>query len=801
MSISSISSPRSALSPKTNGYATSDYFQQSPSPASALQAANYQASLASSRPPTDGLNLSPDELFTKHTVSEVKAVQQRLRADADAKQEELRLMVGERYRDLLQASSSIIAIASSSRRVVEALQECRTEITSQRAHELPAPPKTAALEGIDDLHLYTLQVLSAHMKLLLDAPEHLWRLIERQKYLQAAWLFLLARVVHRALVQGNESDEHSWFSEGIDILNEFPLVQRQWEVVSQFRTQIIHKSTLSLREASASYETTCAILVTLHLLDSRPLSETLNTLFLQRTKALQALLSWTPDSPPTSSGTRQRPASVREVIKIMKNSLRTIFQTVGTARHIFCARQSSPSLIGRVLGSIQADNEGDRDHDALPDDLIISSQSLLTQLTSSANFQLLPPNLRYYKPYIDMDSSSTSLPQDLLTRKLQDWFASASGQWRQSAERWISGLLTIKDVGSLRNSLRRNILAAGLEESEKEMTIRDLISLCNKRVIEIWKTRLSDAERDSKARLRDLVFADNNEDPSGDSPPVEYLFQPPPIPNLPQSIKSFVDTPFQRYQASLKRQLVSRSARLDSVISTLEQCARNIQMDFAHLKATGDGETGSILEELTDFYRPTAISVTKNIVSFVDGTSSDAISQPKPRLEGLAILSRVTCDLVQSSSFIDNIGCDQDTVQEFKRSMMTINHKVLEKWRAIMMAAVAREHQPFTEKRPMQAPVAPSPQLLRALLKICENIQHLGLFHYPTKQHAVAKEALRSIVELWLKDDLGHEEQIFFDRSFLKKLADLYGESFSDVSNLLADKLKSSVSTFINLVP
>jgi hypothetical protein len=69
-----------------------------------------------------------------------------------------------------------------------------------------------------DRHLYTLQVLSAHMKLLLDAPEHLWRLIERKKYFQAAWLFLLARVVHKALIRNDEQDELSWMNEGIDVL-------------------------------------------------------------------------------------------------------------------------------------------------------------------------------------------------------------------------------------------------------------------------------------------------------------------------------------------------------------------------------------------------------------------------------------------------------------------------------------------------------------------------------------------------------------------------------------------------------
>lgn len=55
------------------------------------------------------------------------------------------------------------------------------------------------------------------MKLLLDAPEHLWGLIERKKYFPAAWLFLLARVVHRALVRDDEQDEATWRAQDVDI--------------------------------------------------------------------------------------------------------------------------------------------------------------------------------------------------------------------------------------------------------------------------------------------------------------------------------------------------------------------------------------------------------------------------------------------------------------------------------------------------------------------------------------------------------------------------------------------------------
>ena len=57
------------------------------------------------------------------------------------------------------------------------------------------------------------------MKLLLDAPEHLWRLLERNKYFPAAWLFLLARVVHRALVRDDDDQEEtSWMRQGVDIM-------------------------------------------------------------------------------------------------------------------------------------------------------------------------------------------------------------------------------------------------------------------------------------------------------------------------------------------------------------------------------------------------------------------------------------------------------------------------------------------------------------------------------------------------------------------------------------------------------
>ena len=98
----------------------------------------------------------------------------------------------------------------------------------------------------EDVQLKTLQSLAAHMKLLLDCPEQFWKLLEARKYLDAAWLFLVARVVHHSLVDEDEDDV--WTDQGIDILKQFPLVQRQWDAINGFRNQISHRAIQSLRE-------------------------------------------------------------------------------------------------------------------------------------------------------------------------------------------------------------------------------------------------------------------------------------------------------------------------------------------------------------------------------------------------------------------------------------------------------------------------------------------------------------------------------------------------------------------------
>ena len=63
-----------------------------------------------------------------------------------------------------------------------------------------------------------LQSVAAHVKLLLDTPEHIWRLLEKKKYLHAGWLFLLARIVYQELVRDGAEDDDEWSAHSINMV-------------------------------------------------------------------------------------------------------------------------------------------------------------------------------------------------------------------------------------------------------------------------------------------------------------------------------------------------------------------------------------------------------------------------------------------------------------------------------------------------------------------------------------------------------------------------------------------------------
>lgn len=74
-----------------------------------------------------------ESLFEKHTTAELRAVERQLRAGIEGKREELRQMVGERYRDLIEAADTIAEMRVSAEHLLEAVRGLQQRRTRGRA--------------------------------------------------------------------------------------------------------------------------------------------------------------------------------------------------------------------------------------------------------------------------------------------------------------------------------------------------------------------------------------------------------------------------------------------------------------------------------------------------------------------------------------------------------------------------------------------------------------------------------------------------------------------------------------------
>ena len=92
------------------------------------------------------------------------------------------------------------------------------------------------------------------------------------------------------------------------------------------------------------------------------------------------------------------------------------------------------------------------------------------------------------------------------------------------------------------------------------------------------------------------------------------------------------------------------------------------------------------------------------------------------------------------------------------------------------------------------ASAGPSPQLVQSLLSLSDSTSRLGFARHPARQKAVVQDTLRLLITSWIDEGWEvYDNQALHDLAFLRKIADVYGSEWEDISILLADKLLANV--------
>ncbi|KAJ4958644.1 hypothetical protein NE237_025755 [Protea cynaroides] len=199
-----------------------------------------------------------ESLFRTKPISEVRNVEKAAKKDIEEKKEELRQLVGNQYRNLIDSADSIVQMKSSCESIFTNITMIDEGIRSLSAAAIAGSPKL-----IPDSSRLRIYGIATRVKYLVDTPENIWGCLDESMFVEAANRYLRAREVHELLVSSH-SDR--------DFLSNFTLLQHQWQIVESFKGQISQRSRERLMDrglGTASYVDALAAIAVIDVLDPK----------------------------------------------------------------------------------------------------------------------------------------------------------------------------------------------------------------------------------------------------------------------------------------------------------------------------------------------------------------------------------------------------------------------------------------------------------------------------------------------------------------------------------------------------
>ncbi|KAL0271684.1 UNVERIFIED_CONTAM: hypothetical protein PYX00_008698 [Menopon gallinae] len=321
--------------------------------------------------------INSDKLFEENGIDRIKAIQLQIQNEIEKKREELRTMVGERYRDLLKAADTITEMKITAASVINRIN--RTEALC-KAHQLKKGLCLKQTEKIsrtaDDLGDVSKII---EIKILLSLPEEIWIAIDNKNYLTGAELFLFATHIHFGI---NVSPNAKLIKE------EYPVVSKQWEVITSYRNILINGAHNQLKQIDLPYENASECLTAIILLDAVSFDKLIDQYLALRMSKLEEILY-------SDELTRSK---LRLIIMLIHNTLSTVY-------HCFIAESDIKCLISKVIEKTVGEN----------------TKPTLAKITQAMSLpdHYLSPMIREFHPKVKKDL--TCLSTEAVQNRIRSW--------------------------------------------------------------------------------------------------------------------------------------------------------------------------------------------------------------------------------------------------------------------------------------------------------------------------------------------------------------------------------------------
>lgn len=248
------------------------------------------------------------------------------------KSEELRQLVGNRYRDLIDSADSIVLMKSSCESISANIAAIHHGILHSLSSTVADSPKSVVSSDPAKARIYG---IACRVKYLVDTPENIWGCLDESMFLESSARYARAKHVHHSL---NKNKDYK------SVLSKFPLLQHQWQIVESFKFQISQRSRERLLDQALglgikAYADALAAVAVIDELDPKQVL----TLFLDSRKScISQKLNACSNVNATSS----------DVILVYCEALKIIQVTVGQVGELFLqVLNDMPLFYKTVLGS------------------------------------------------------------------------------------------------------------------------------------------------------------------------------------------------------------------------------------------------------------------------------------------------------------------------------------------------------------------------------------------------------------------------------------------------------------------
>ncbi|KAM9346090.1 conserved oligomeric Golgi complex subunit 1 isoform 2-T2 [Symphorus nematophorus] len=370
----------------------------------------------------------PAVLFERYNTEQIRRIERKVRGEIEQKKEELRQMVGERYRDLIDAADTIGEMRQCSESVVQSIQDMHQYCQRLKQGKSSVSSSRQESQRQSQEKFYT---MASQIKLLLEIPERIWSAMEASQYLQATQLYLLCCHLHSLLQLEAATGGH--YS---PILARFPILVRQVATTGHFRATILLDSRSLLRGRAVSDQAIAEALVSTMLLEDSSPRQALADFLLARKASIHQLLN----QPQHGAGIKAQVCSLVELL------VTTLFQAYAV---FYLPPEGGPrpgegalscGMLFSILENVTSTTAAAK------------GRRVLQEETSTGSwFRYLPPSITEFQPAL------RTLAQPIQREQLRDTLQQWINTCKEDICRGVGSLLvyvkSLKGLAAIRDAV------------------------------------------------------------------------------------------------------------------------------------------------------------------------------------------------------------------------------------------------------------------------------------------------------------------------------------------------------------